>query len=458
MFLQDMSGFISNYHYEQASKETLNVVKAAFLDFFGVTYRGADENPSKIAFNTISELFFGNMEFELESSVIGMTNFKTNFLNAGFLNAISAHTLELDDGHRGAHIHLGSVVFPTALAISEAYDLDGKKFLEAVIVGYEVGIMLGQMVNPKHRNNGFHTTGTIGTFVAGAVASKLLNIDENQTLNALGLCGTQAAGLLESDHGGSMGKVLHVGKAVYNGLLSTYLALNGFTGSGTIFEGEEGFLKTMVDSDFSIDMGEVRVKDIYFKKYPFCRHLHSSIDTVLKLKSSIGEEYEHIGNVVIKTYDIAASHDNYNPKNLEELKQSLPYAVAIALVCGEINLDDLNQLIEFGLLDDYSTVDKVKSIKNLANKIIIVVDEKLDSLYPNKRPSNVIIKLDESFRGGIFQNITLLPKGDFENPYQLKDLIDKFKSLNPNFDVNKLIAIDNIEDYSIKQLMEILNE
>ena len=254
-----------------------------------------------------------------------------------------------------------------------------------------------------------------------------------------------------------MGKVLHVGKAVYNGLLSTYLALNGFTGSETIFEGEEGFLKTMVGPDFSIDIDEVRVKDIYFKKYPFCRHLHSSIDTVLKLKSSIGEEYEHIGNVVIKTYDIAASHDNYNPKNLEELKQSLPYAVAIALVCGEINLDDLNQLIEFGLLDDYSTVDKVKSIKNLANKIIIVVDEKLDSLYPNKRPSNVIIKLDESFRGGIFQNITLLPKGDFENPYQLKDLIDKFKSLNPNFDVNKLIAIDNIEDYSIKQLMEILN-
>ena len=69
----------------------------------------------------------------------------------------------------------------------------------------------------------------------------------------------------------------------------------------------------------------------------------------------------------------------------------------------------------------------------------------MDELYPNKRPSNVIIKLDESFRGGIFQNITLLPKGDFENPYQLKDLIDKFKSLNPDFDLNKLLVVDNIE-------------
>lgn len=465
MFLQNISKFISNYRYEQASKETLNVVKAAFIDFFGVTYRGVNEESSRIAFNTISELFFGNMEFELESSVIGMSNFKTNLLNAGFLNGVSAHVLELDDGHRGAQIHLGAVIFPTALAISEAYDLDGKSFLEAVIAGYEVGIMLGQIVNPQHRNNGFHTTGTVGTFVAGAVASKLLNLDENQTLNALGLCGTQAAGLLESDHNGSMGKVLHVGKAVYNGLISAFLALNGFTGAGTIFDGDEGFLKTMVlsDSDFSLDvalknMGKVRVRDIYFKKYPFCRHLHSSIDTVLKLKASIGEEYEHIGNVIIKTYDVAAKHDNYNPKNVEELKQSLPYAVAIMLVCGEIDLDDLNQLIEFGLLDSYSTVDKVNSIKNLASKIIIVSDSGLDELYPNKRPSNVIIKLDESFRGGIFQNITLLPKGDFENPYQLKDLIDKFKSLNPDFDLNKLLVVDNIEDYSIKQLMETLNE
>ncbi|WP_299525152.1 MmgE/PrpD family protein [uncultured Methanobrevibacter sp.] len=464
MFLQNISKFISNYHYEQASKETINVVKAAFIDFLGVTYRGSKENSSNIAFNTMTELFFGNMTFELEASVLGMPNFKTNLLNAAFLNGISAHTLELDDGHRGAQLHLGAVVFPTAVAISEAYDLDGVRFLEAVIVGYEVGIMLGKIVNPEHRNNGFHTTGTIGTFVAGAVASKLLNLDEKQILNTLGLCGTQAAGLLESDHGGSMGKVLHVGKAAYNGILSAFLALNGFTGSETIFEGDEGFFKTMVSGgEFSLDIalkniGEVNVRDIYFKKYPFCRHLHSSIDTILKLKSSIGEEYSHIKNVIIKTYDIAAQHDNYNPKNVEELKQSLPYAVAIMLVCGEINLDDLNQLIEFGLLDSYSTVDKVNSIKELANKIIIVSDSGLDDLYPDKRPSNIIIKLDDHFRGGIFQNIALLPKGDFENPYQLNELIDKFRSLNPNFDLNKLLVIDNIEEYSIKQIIETLNE
>lgn len=205
------------------------------------------------------------------------------------------------------------------------------------------------------------------------------------------------------------------------------------------------------------DVGKVRVRDIYFKKYPFCRHLHSSIDTALKLKASIGEEYDHIQNVAVKTYSVAAEHDNFYPKNLEELKQSLPYAVAIALVVGEVSVDELNQLLEYGLLENYSTVDKVNSIKNLVNNMIILSDDKLNELYPEKRPSNVIIKLDETFRNGVFQNITLLPKGDFENPFQLRDLIDKFKNLNPHYDVNNLTVIDSIEDYSMKYVVRKLN-
>ena len=469
MFLQNISKFISNYRYEQATVESVSTVKAAFIDFLGVTYRGMGEEASQIALNTIDEIFSGKFDSNLKASVIG-ANLKTDILSAAFVNGVAAHVLELDDGHRGAQLHLGAVIFPTALAISEAYDLSGKEFLEGVIVGYEVGILLGKIVNPEHRNKGFHTTGTIGTFVAGAVASKLLKLDDEQILNALGLCGTQASGLLESDHGGSMGKVLHVGKAAYNGILSAFLARNGFTGSGTIFEGDEGFLKTMVVEntdynmeDFSFEtvlknIGKVRVRDIYFKKYPFCRHIHSSIDTALKLKASIGDEYDHIKNGAIKTYSVAAEHNNFNPKNLEELKQSLPYAVAISLVVGEVSVDSINQLIEYGLLDNYSTVDKVNSIKNLVNGMIIISDDKLNELYPSKRPSNVIIKLDENFRNGIFQNITFIPKGDFENPFKLRELIDKFKDLNPDYDVKNLTVIDSLEDYSMNYVVRKLNE
>ena len=464
MFLQNISKFISNYRYEQSTVASMTAVKAAFLDFFGVTYRGIEEEASNIALTTIDELFSGKIDLNFSASVIGK-NLKTDVLSAAFINGVAAHVLELDDGHRGAQLHLGSVIFPTALAISEAHDLTGREFLERVIVGYEVGILLGKLVNPDHRDNGFHTTGTIGTFVAGAVAAKLLKLDVDQILNTLGLCGTQAAGLLESDHGGSMGKVLHVGKAAYNGILSAYLARNGFTGSGTIFDGDDGFLRTMVldkQEEFSLEdalrnVGNVSVRDIYFKKYPFCRHLHSSIDTALKLKASIGDEYSHIQHILVETYEVAAQHDNYHPKNIEELKQSLPYAIAISLVVGEVSVDKINQLVEFGLLENYSTVDDVNAIKKIVNNMTIISDDELTKLYPSKRPSNIIIRLDEVFRNGTFQNSTLLPKGDFENPFQLKELIEKFKGLNPKYDVSNLTVIDSIEEYNMKYVVGKLN-
>ena len=94
----------------------------------------------------------------------------------------------------------------------------------------------------------------------------------------------------------------------------------------------------------------------------------------------------------------------------------------------------------------------------MASRVVLVLDEKLNSLYPDKRPSNIVIKLDESFRNGIFQNITLIPKGDYENPFELKELLEKFRVLNPDFDVNNLVIIDNIEkEQSMRKVIETLN-
>lgn len=464
MFLKNISNFIFNYDYKHGSSETIKAIKVAFLDYFGVTYRGFNEDPSRIAFLSINELYNGSNT--LTASIIGEGDNRQEMINAAFVNGVSAHSLDLDDGHRKAHIHLGAIVFSTALAIGEAYNVSGKDFLEASIVGYEIGILLGELVNPQHRNKGFHSTGTVGTFVAGAVAAKLLKLNENQITNALGLCGTQAAGLLESDHSGSMGKSLHVGKAVYNGILSVFLAKNGFTGSETVLDGEEGFLKAMAYSglgeDYTLEevfskVGEVEVKEIYFKKYPVCRHLHSSIEAILKLRNIINKEYDHIESIFVKTYEIAASHDNYNPKTLEDLKQSLPYALAIALVCGNVTLDNLKSLISHGLLNDKSDSETVNLIKKIANKVVISIDPQFEELYPDQRPSNVIIRLDENFRNGIFQNIVSIPKGDIENPFKLSEIVSKFKELNPKYDVGKLSLIDNIEDYHMAEFVQILN-
>ena len=87
----------------------------------------------------------------------------------------------------------------------------------------------------------------------------------------------------------------------------------------------------------------------------------------------------------------------------------------------------------------------------------IVSDDEFDELYPDKRPSNVIIKLDKNFRNGVFQNVTMLPQGDFENPFELKDLLDKFKNLNPQYDISNLTVIDSLEEYTMKYVVQKLN-
>jgi 2-methylcitrate dehydratase PrpD len=113
--------------------------------------------------------------------------------------------------------------------------------MTAVVAAYEVAIRLGVAVNPGIRINGYHNTGTCGTFAGTVGASKILNLDTEQLINALGLAGTQAAGLLQYSEDGDMSKRLHAGKAASNGVLSALLAQKGYQGPHRILEGRYGF-------------------------------------------------------------------------------------------------------------------------------------------------------------------------------------------------------------------------
>ena len=233
MIINQLSEFLINLKYEDIPKEAIEKAKLCFMDYLAVYLRGLESENAKIAIKTIYELYGDDF----------------NSLNKGFINGIASHSLDLDDGHRFAQLHPGSVVFSTVLAIVSddnlGLDISAEEFFESVIVGYEVAIALGMLVNPNHRNQGFHSTGTVGSIASGAVASKLLKLSQEKVEHCLGLCTTQSSGLLEADHAGTMGKSLHVGNAVYNGILSAFLAKNGFTGGESLIDGKEGFIKAM---------------------------------------------------------------------------------------------------------------------------------------------------------------------------------------------------------------------
>ena len=505
MIIKKLSKFIVNLDYKDIPETAINKAKLCFLDFLGVSNRGFYEESTQIAIKSINQLFDYDFKSETKkSSIIG--NGYSNIAIAGFINGISAHVLDLDDGHRFAQIHPGAVVFPTAISIAEANKIDGKKFLEAVVGGYEIAIILGKLANPYHRNQGFHTTGTIGTFTSGAVASKLLNLNLEETINTLGLCGTQSSGLLEVDHKGTMGKAFHAGKAVYNGILSGYLAKNGFTGPESIVDGDEGFLKAMcidffknlnnnlnykdyLSSYLNENIGKFHIKEVYFKKYPFCRHIHSSIDAIFNIKNKYNFNVEDIEKIIVKTYKIASEHNNFNPKNKEEIKQSLPYAIAVAIgnnynynlidIINIFNNEYTNNNIYNKEYNDNSTYNNEyndnnihnkkyndnstynneyvdinnynkKYIENILNKIVIEENEEFTNITPKYRPSNVIIIT----KNGTFQDLVKLPLGEAETPLSDEDILKKFRLLNPNFDLEKLKPIQNIESYTIYDFMK----
>lgn len=153
MIINQLSEYLIHLRYEDIPKDAIEKAKSCFIDYLAVYLRGLESDNAQIAIKTIYELY-GN-DF--------------NSLNKGFINGIASHSLDLDDGHRWAQLHPGSVVFSTVLALISDGNLDlditSEEFLEAVIGGYEIAIALGMLVNPHHRNQGFHSTGTIGTLL-----------------------------------------------------------------------------------------------------------------------------------------------------------------------------------------------------------------------------------------------------------------------------------------------------
>jgi len=434
MITRKFADFIVSLKYEDIPSDVIEKARLCFMDFLGVSLRGSKEKSGISALKALQPHISPG-----KATIIGHGH--GDPLNASLANGIFAHSLDLDDGHRIAHLHPGASIIPATLALAEKENANGRKFLTSLIIGYEIGLSLGIMINPYHRNMGFHSTGTCGTIGAAAASAKVLDLDRKETLNCLGLAGTQAAGLLESDHKGSMGKHLHAGRAAQSGVLSALLAKEGFTGADSILEGDEGFLNVMTSEYDEDKLGDFHIRQVYMKKYPICRHIHSTIDSAAKILNFLklnSVDEAMVDEVIVRTYKIAAEHDNYKPENIESLRQSLPVSLALFLLNGDLRLEHL---------EDFNFACE------LAGKIRIETDRKLDSLYPEKRPSKVILKL----KGGNLEALTILPCGEPENPLKREDVLKKFKMLNSEYEIKKLKILDEMESTPMDELMDELN-
>ena len=192
------------------------LARQCVLDYLGVALAGAQDPLVRILLDEMTEA--GGSP---QASVIGHSA-RLPALSAALVNGAAAHALDYDDVHMAMPGHPSVAVLPGLLALAELRGSSGREVITAFVVGYETACRIGAALQPGHYNLGFHSTSTVGSFGAAAACARLLDLDVETTAMALGVAGTQAAGL--KSQFGTMCKPFHAGKAAQNGLLAARLA------------------------------------------------------------------------------------------------------------------------------------------------------------------------------------------------------------------------------------------
>ncbi|MBP1931246.1 MmgE/PrpD family protein [Ammoniphilus resinae] len=413
-FSRRFSEYVISHRYEQMSADAIMATKLAILDWLGSAIAGGLEKPAKILSETLNT--FGG----LPQSTNFVTFEKTSVHYASLINGGASHILELDDVHKASILHAGASIIPAAFAVAEWKQATGRELIEAVALGFEVAIRIGEAVSPSHYEI-FHTTGTVGTFGATVAVGKLLGLSVDEMVHALGSAGTQAAGLWEFIEDGAMSKQLHPAKACSNGLLAAALAKQQFTAASQILEGRRGFfaglVKEVKEELLFHRLGEgYKIMENTYKIHSCCRHIHPTLDCVQEIFRENGSKIEEVERVVVETYQVALNiTDKPDPRSVFESKFSLPYAAALMLVKGKTGLDEFTEENLFN-----------PKIRRLTEKVNLRVDPALDALYPNLWPSRVTVHYAD---GTKLTKETHAPKGDPENPAGELELRGKFLGL-----------------------------
>ena len=306
--------------------------KTLVLDYLGVGLAGSQTDSGRIGCRFVVET--GGQP---EATLIGDGR-RVPAVHAALANAISSHSVELDDVDVLALFHFSPPVVSAALAVAEREQSSGTEFIAAVAAGCEMMARASAATNPSLRDRGFHTTPSCGVFGATIASARLLKLDRDATVSALGLAGAQASGLMEM-YGPSMQKRFNPGPSARNGVTAALMARIGFTGAATIFDGDRSFCRAFSDrfdvAELTRDLGRDFPVFMEFKPYSCARPIHNAIDCALNIRRELDEPLSQVRTITMRRHPAWAHyHQNAEPKTYHEAQVSLPYSVAVALIEG----------------------------------------------------------------------------------------------------------------------------
>ncbi|MDF0606261.1 MmgE/PrpD family protein [Neisseriaceae bacterium TC5R-5] len=407
----ELAAFAANLRFEQLPGAVVSKIEELFVDWFASAVAGHGSRPV----NSIARFAQLMGPAQGPAEVIVNRGSSSPYL-AAMMNAAASHIAEQDDVHNGSVFHPATVVFPAALAVAQSLGASGQQLLTAAVAGYEVGIRVGEFLGRSHYKV-FHTTGTVGTLAAAVAAGQLLGLNAQQMQHALGSAGTQSAGLWEFLRTAADSKQLHTAHAAGAGVMSAYLAKDGFTGAADILEGMQGMAAGM-----SQDTDPARLVDrlgsrwatleTSFKYHASCRHTHPAADALLQVMQQYQLQPSQLSRVVCHVHQgaIDVLGPVSNPQTVHQSKFSMGTVLALVAQYGHAGLVEFEQ--------HYCD----PATRQLCAQVEMVLDTEVDLAYPQRWIGKVTVYTVD---GRICSGRVDEPKGDPGNSLSRTEITDK---------------------------------
>lgn len=385
--------FIVNTKDAAIPRQVCEHAKVAFMDWLGVALAGS-EDPLVLKLIRYAAIIGGNAQ----ATILGH-GIKKSVSQAALINGAASHALDYDDTLMIFLGHPSVTLFPAILALAEWKEKSGAEFINAYIIGLKTGAAIGACAGIEHYMSGWHATSTLGHLASAAACARLMGLDEQQTVYALGIAGTQACGLKRVF--GTMCKPFHAGRASQAGLMAALLARENFTSAEDILEGPHGFfqvLKGQINEEAAATLGKTwDIENLAQKYHASCHATHSPIEGVLSLVEKAHLVPEQIASITIQVSQLALdAAGRPEPKTGLEGKFSISYCVANALFRGDTGM---------GAFSDEKVNDP--KVKAFMKKIAIVLDKKVEAVE-----ARVTVKTNEgkeySCASDILKQIPLL--------------------------------------------------
>ena len=405
---RELAHYIVTANYDDLPTSVRKEGVRTLLNWVGVAIGGSHHQTVDIAVAALAP-FSG----PAQASLFGRRE-RFDIMNAAFLNGVSSHIFDYDDTHLKTIIHPAGPVASAIIALSELQPVSGKDFLNALVLGVETECRIGNAVYPNHYDVGWHITGTAGVFGSAAAVGKLLKLNEQQMVWALGLAASQPVGLRESF--GSMNKSFNPGRAASNGIFAAMLASKNFTSSDSMIEAKRGWANTIsTKQDYNEILGDLgkRYEAALNTYKPFACGIvmHPAIDAAIQLRDENKLTADQVERVDLKVHPLVL--ELTGKKNIHEGlegKFSIYHAVAVALVEGAGGEKQFS---------DRAVRDPV--IVDLRGKVVPIVDP---AIKPEQVDMTIVLRDGRSLHKYIEHAI-----GSLEVPMSDQALEKKFADL-----------------------------